>query len=75
MQAPAPATLRRLRQDVARIEGYDTALDVSKHEGLFVGFSAGAAIFAAREIAREIEKGVIVCVLPDGGERYLSILW
>lgn len=56
-------------------DAYETALGVSKHEGLFVGFSAGAAIFAAREIAREIEQGVIVCVLPDGGERYLSILW
>ncbi len=53
-------------------DAYNTALDVSKNEGLFVGFSAGAAIFAARKIAREIEDGVIVCILPDGGERYLS---
>lgn len=53
-------------------DAYETALDVSKHEGLFVGFSAGAAIYAARQIAREIEQGVIVCILPDGGERYLS---
>lgn len=53
-------------------DAYQTALDVSKHEGLFVGFSAGAAIFAARKIARELDEGMIVCVLPDGGERYLS---
>lgn len=53
-------------------DAYETALDVSKHEGLFVGFSAGAAIYAARKIASEIEQAVIVCVLPDGGERYLS---
>ncbi len=53
-------------------DAYQTARDVSKQEGLFVGFSAGAAIFAARKIAREIEQGVIVCVLPDSGERYLS---
>ncbi len=53
-------------------DAYITARDVSKHDGLFVGFSAGAAIYAARKIAREIEEGVVVCVLPDGGERYLS---
>lgn len=53
-------------------DAYLTALGVAKHEGLFVGFSAGAAMYAARQVAREIEQGVIVCVLPDGGERYLS---
>lgn len=58
---------------VSAEDAYETALDVSKHEGLFVGFSAGAAIFAARQIAREIEQGVIVCILPDSGERYLSM--
>ncbi|TAH49757.1 MAG: cysteine synthase [Chloroflexota bacterium] len=58
---------------VSAEDAYETALEVSKHEGLFVGFSAGAAIFAARKIAREIVRGVIVCVLPDGGERYLSM--
>jgi cysteine synthase len=45
-------------------------------EGLFVGLSAGAAIAAAREIAQEIEAGIVVVVLPDGGDRYLSTaLW
>lgn len=53
-------------------DAYDTALDAAKHGGLFIGFSAGAAIFAARELARELDEGVIVCVLPDSGERYLS---
>jgi cysteine synthase B len=53
-------------------DAYLTALDVAKQEGLFVGFSAGAAIYAARKIAQELDEGVIVCVLPDGGERYLS---
>ncbi|MBI4675482.1 MAG: cysteine synthase family protein [Chloroflexi bacterium] len=57
---------------VAAEDAYETALDVVKHEGMFVGFSAGAAIYAARELARELDEGVIVCVLPDGGERYLS---
>ncbi|HEX9075006.1 MAG TPA: pyridoxal-phosphate dependent enzyme, partial [Anaerolineae bacterium] len=48
----------------------------AREEGLLLGLSAGAAIAAARQVAREIEKGIIVVVLPDGGERYLSTaLW
>ena len=48
----------------------------AREEGLLLGLSAGAAIAAARQIAREIESGIIVVVLPDGGERYLSTaLW
>lgn len=49
---------------------------VAREEGLFVGMSAGAAIAAARQVAQEIESGIIVVVLPDGGDRYLSTaLW
>jgi S-sulfo-L-cysteine synthase (O-acetyl-L-serine-dependent) len=55
-------------------DAYDTALYVARKQGLFVGFSAGAAIWAARKIAREIDEGVIVAILPDAGERYLSTL-
>lgn len=48
----------------------------AREEGLFVGLSAGAAIAAARQVAREIEQGIIVVILPDGGDRYLSTaLW
>ncbi len=57
-------------------EAYLTARALAHEEGLFVGLSAGAAIFAARKIAGEIEDGVVVAILPDGGERYLSTaLW
>src|SRR5581483_583 len=55
-------------------DAYETALDVAKNEGYLVGFSAGAAIFAARQVAKKLDEGVIVCVLPDGGERYLSMI-
>ncbi len=49
---------------------------VAREEGLFVGLSAGAAIAAARQVAEEIESGIIVVILPDGGDRYLSTaLW
>ena len=41
--------------------------------GLFVGLSSGAAVAAAVEVAADVEEGVVVVILPDGGERYLSL--
>jgi len=40
--------------------------------GIFIGHSAGAAVWAAREVARSLRSGVVVALLSDGGERYLS---
>ena len=40
--------------------------------GLLIGWSAGAALVAAARVARELERGVVVAILPDGAERYLS---
>ncbi len=55
---------------------YTETRRTAREEGLFIGASAGAAIAAARQIASEIETGIIVAILPDGGERYLSTpLW
>ncbi|MBI3912939.1 MAG: cysteine synthase family protein [Chloroflexi bacterium] len=55
---------------------YREAHRVAREEGLFVGLSAGAAIAAARKIAQEIDAGIVVAILPDGGDRYLSTaLW
>ncbi len=57
-------------------EAYRETHRVARTEGVFVGLSAGAAIAAARRIAREIESGIMVVILPDGGDRYLSTaLW
>ncbi len=55
----------------------DTAFEMSRRlareEGLVVGMSAGAAVAGAVEVARELtDGGVVVTILPDGGERYLS---
>ncbi|MBW2027893.1 MAG: cysteine--tRNA ligase [Deltaproteobacteria bacterium] len=53
-------------------EAYYTSRLLAKEEGLFVGMSSGAAMAVALKLAREMEEGRIVVILPDGGERYLS---
>jgi cysteine synthase B len=45
-----------------------------QEEGLFVGFSAGAAVHSALQVASELDEGVVVTVLADSGEKYAS-LW
>ena len=41
-------------------------------EGIFGGVSAGAVAHVARRLAAELEEGVVVCILADGGWKYLS---
>ncbi|MEI7884175.1 MAG: cysteine synthase A [Clostridia bacterium] len=59
---------------VSNEEAIATTKLLAKHEGLLVGISSGAALFAATQLAqRAIYKGKnIVVILPDTGERYLS---
>jgi cysteine synthase B len=42
------------------------------HEGVFAGVSSGAVVDVALRLGRELDEGVVVCVLADGGWRYLS---
>jgi cysteine synthase B len=51
---------------------YDLARGAARSEGLLVGHSSGAALWAARRLAERIEAGVIVTVFPDSGDRYIS---
>jgi cysteine synthase len=41
-------------------------------EGIFAGVSSGAVLYVARRLAGELEEGVVVCILADGGWKYLS---
>jgi cysteine synthase B len=51
---------------------YDIARAVARTEGLLVGHSSGAALWAVKRLAETIREGVVVTVFPDSGDRYLS---
>lgn len=53
-------------------DAFDMARRLAKQEGLFVGMSSGAAMVAAQQVAKEMERGTLVVIFPDSGERYLS---
>ncbi|MEK6727498.1 MAG: cysteine synthase A [Candidatus Omnitrophota bacterium] len=56
-------------------DAFTTSRRIAKEEGLFVGISSGAAVWAALKVARDLGKGkTILTVLPDTGERYFSML-
>ncbi len=53
-------------------DAYETARKLAKQEGIFVGMSSGAAMFVALQKVRELKHGLVVVLLPDAGEKYLS---
>ncbi|MBJ8349917.1 cysteine synthase A [Streptococcus zalophi] len=58
---------------VSTDEALETARAVARKEGILVGISAGAALFASIEVAKKLGKGKkVLAILPDTGERYLS---
>jgi cysteine synthase len=61
------------KRTVSTESAYAMCAQVLRDHGLLVGHSAGAALWAAREVAREAGSGAtVVALLPDGGERYIS---
>jgi len=59
---------------VADEDAFQVARDLARKEGLLVGISSGANVFAALRVARQLGAGKrVVTVLPDTGERYLTI--
>ena len=51
---------------------YETTRQIVEKEGIFVGMSSGAAMYATIQLAMKIGSGIIVVVFPDRGEKYLS---
>ena len=61
---------------VADTEAFRMTRELLLEEGIFAGVSSGAVIAAALRVAQKIERGNIVCLLADGGWKYLSTgLW
>jgi cysteine synthase A len=61
---------------ITETDAMEALRELATLEGLLVGISSGAALCAARRVAmrREYEGKIIVVILPDGGERYLSCM-
>jgi cysteine synthase B len=60
--------------NVEDADAYKTSRQLALKEGIFVGMSSGAAMFAALELAKFLKKGNIVVILPDRGDRYTSTI-
>ena len=58
--------------DVSEEDAKVTTQRLAKEEGVFAGMSSGGAVFCALKIAESIDRGVIVTVICDRGDRYLS---
>jgi len=58
--------------DVGQQEAEDMTRAMASREGIFVGISAGGAVAAGLRLSQEVENAVIVTIIPDRGDRYLS---
>ena len=55
-------------------DAFKTAKEFAAQEGVLIGISSGAAVFAALELAKKVGKGKkILAIAPDGGEKYISM--
>ncbi|WP_240613031.1 cysteine synthase CysM [Chitinophaga parva] len=75
-EAYLPKIFERERVDrimeVSEADAVQTTRRLAREEGIFCGMSAGGAVAAALRLAGELKEGVIVCIIPDRGDRYLS---
>lgn len=66
---------KSIPSEIVRVEdeeAFATARRLAAEEGMLVGMSSGGAMAAALNYAKGLDKGLMVVILPDGGERYLS---
>lgn len=54
-------------------EAINEAKNLAREKGIFVGISAGANLLVAKQLAKEYPEKLIVAIVPDGGDRYLSV--
>lgn len=57
---------------VSELEARTMCKKLAKEEGIFCGMSAGGAVATALKVANSLEKGMVVTIIPDRGDRYLS---
>ena len=58
--------------DVSQEEATEMTRQLARVEGVFGGMSSGGAVSAALRLVNELETGLVVCIICDRGDRYLS---
>lgn len=58
--------------DVSQKEATDMMQRLAKEEAIFAGMSSGGAVAASAKLVKELDQGVVVCIICDRGDRYLS---
>jgi cysteine synthase B len=58
--------------EVSQADAEDTTRRLAQEEGIFAGISSGGALWAAEQVSREVRNAVIVTIICDRGDRYLS---
>ena len=71
---PAICDWRRVDRviEVSQADAEETTRRMAREEGIFAGISSGGALWAALQVAREVRNAVIVTIICDRGDRYLS---
>ena len=58
--------------EVSQADAEDTTRSLAREEGIFAGVSSGGAIWSALQVSAQVSNAIIVCIVCDRGDRYLS---